>query len=252
MVFRSTELHGRLEALPAATTYRVMRRREAGGIFGRVDLGGRFFFHAPVPSDTDSDTLDVLAVMQEATGFSFEAQVDHVSLWEGRIMVATAYRNGRIFIACDAAHQHPPYGAYGLNSGLEDAVNLGWKLARHSTAAAGSGCWIPMRPSADRCSPMSVISRRWDRDRPEVLRALSARDRPSAFEAHGTSSLKKTARFVCIESRATPGLRSCGGRRRPAAARSYRGGAWQAAEAPRPASCRTERTCSLVSVTVSP
>jgi hypothetical protein len=36
---------------------------------------------------------------------------------------------GRIFIAGDAAHSHPPYGGYGLNNGLEDAVNLGWKLA---------------------------------------------------------------------------------------------------------------------------
>ena len=43
--------------------------------------------------------------------------------------MADSYRNGRLFIAGDAAHSHPPYGAYGLNNGLEDAVNLGWKLA---------------------------------------------------------------------------------------------------------------------------
>jgi hypothetical protein len=36
---------------------------------------------------------------------------------------------GRVFIAGDAAHSHPPYGGYGLNSGLDDAANLGWKLA---------------------------------------------------------------------------------------------------------------------------
>ena len=39
------------------------------------------------------------------------------------------YRVGRVFIAGDAAHSHPPYGGYGLNSGLDDAANLGWKLA---------------------------------------------------------------------------------------------------------------------------
>ncbi len=131
VVFRSTELHERLEELPAATTYRVLQRRLEGWwqFFGRVDLGGRFFFHAPVPSNADRDTVDVRAVMQEATGFPFEASVDQVRFWEGRIMVASAYRHDRIFIAGDAAHQHPPYGAYGLNTGLEDAVNLGWKLA---------------------------------------------------------------------------------------------------------------------------
>jgi hypothetical protein len=43
--------------------------------------------------------------------------------------LANQYRAGRIFIAGDAAHSHPPYGGYGVNSGFEDARNLGWKLA---------------------------------------------------------------------------------------------------------------------------
>ena len=34
-----------------------------------------------------------------------------------------------MFIAGDAAHSHPPYGGYGLNNGLDDVANLGWKLA---------------------------------------------------------------------------------------------------------------------------
>ncbi len=48
-----------------------------------------------------------------------------------------AYRNGRIFLAGDAAHTHSPAGAQGMNTGLQDAVNLGWKLA-----AAVDG-WAP-------------------------------------------------------------------------------------------------------------
>jgi 4-hydroxyisophthalate hydroxylase len=131
VVFRSSELHARLAGLPDATTYRVLRRELAGWweFFGRIDLGERFFFHAPVPADADARTVDVQAVMHDAAGFAFDAQIDHVRFWEGRIMLATSYRNGRMFIAGDAAHQHPPYGAYGLNTGLEDAANLGWKLA---------------------------------------------------------------------------------------------------------------------------
>ena len=46
-----------------------------------------------------------------------------------RVAVARRYQVGRAFIAGDAAHSHPPYGGFGLNSSLEDAVNLGWKLA---------------------------------------------------------------------------------------------------------------------------
>ena len=43
--------------------------------------------------------------------------------------LADSYGAGRVLIAGDAAHSHPPYGGYGVNSGLEDAVNLSWKLA---------------------------------------------------------------------------------------------------------------------------
>jgi 3-(3-hydroxy-phenyl)propionate hydroxylase len=43
---------------------------------------------------------------------------------------AASYRKGRILLAGDAAHVHPPLGGQGLNTGVQDAVNLGWKLAR--------------------------------------------------------------------------------------------------------------------------
>jgi 3-(3-hydroxy-phenyl)propionate hydroxylase len=43
---------------------------------------------------------------------------------------AAAYRDGRLLLAGDAAHVHPPVGGQGLNIGMEDAVNLGWKLAQ--------------------------------------------------------------------------------------------------------------------------
>jgi hypothetical protein len=45
---------------------------------------------------------------------------------------------GRVFIAGDAAHSHPPYGGYGINTGLEDAANLGWKLAAVLQGWAGT------------------------------------------------------------------------------------------------------------------
>jgi 2-polyprenyl-6-methoxyphenol hydroxylase-like FAD-dependent oxidoreductase len=45
------------------------------------------------------------------------------------------YRIGRVFLAGDAAHVHPPAGGQGLNTGVQDAYNLGWKMA----AALGGG-----------------------------------------------------------------------------------------------------------------
>ncbi len=52
---------------------------------------------------------------------------------------ATSYRKGRVLLAGDAAHVHSPFGGQGLNLGIGDAVNLGWKLAAtiHGTAPEG-------------------------------------------------------------------------------------------------------------------
>lgn len=59
--------------------------------------------------------------------------------WTDRARQATTYRNGRVLLAGDAAHIHAPLGGQGLNLGLGDAMNLGWKLAAtiHERAPEG-------------------------------------------------------------------------------------------------------------------
>lgn len=130
-VFRSRELHEGLKRFPERTTYRVLRPELKGywQFFGRIDVGEGWFFHAPVPRDTTPESYDFHGLIQQAAGFSFPATFDHVGFWDLRIAVASRYRRGRAFIAGDACHSHPPYGGFGLNAGLEDAANLGWKLA---------------------------------------------------------------------------------------------------------------------------
>jgi 2-polyprenyl-6-methoxyphenol hydroxylase-like FAD-dependent oxidoreductase len=130
-VFRSRELHEGLKRFPARSTYRIMHPDLKGywRFFGRVDVGEEFFFHAPVPAETTKDNYDFHGLLQEAAGFKFACEFDYVGFWDLRIAVAEKYQVDRVFIAGDAAHSHPPYGGYGLNSGLDDAVNLGWKLA---------------------------------------------------------------------------------------------------------------------------
>jgi 4-hydroxyisophthalate hydroxylase len=130
-LFRSRELHEKLSRFPPRSTYRVLHPDLRGywQFFGRVDVGESWFFHSPVPADTTKDNYDFLALLHKSAGFSFACDFDYVGFWDLRIAVADRYQVGRAFIAGDAAHSHPPYGGYGLNNGLDDVANLGWKLA---------------------------------------------------------------------------------------------------------------------------
>jgi 2-polyprenyl-6-methoxyphenol hydroxylase-like FAD-dependent oxidoreductase len=140
-VFRSRELHDKLARFPGRSTYRVMHPDLKGywQFFGRIDVGEGWFFHAPVPTETTKDNFDFHGLMQKAAGFAFACTFDHVGFWDLRVAVAERYQVGRAFIAGDAAHSHPPYGGFGLNNGLEDVVNLGWKLAATLHGWGGDG-----------------------------------------------------------------------------------------------------------------
>jgi 2-polyprenyl-6-methoxyphenol hydroxylase-like FAD-dependent oxidoreductase len=131
VVFRSRELHDGLKRFPERSIYRVMHPDLNGywKFFGRIDLGEGWFFHAPVPAGSNKETFDFQGMIEDAAGFKFACEFDHIGFWDLRVAVAEQYQVGRIFIAGDAAHSHPPYGGFGLNNGLEDVANLGWKLA---------------------------------------------------------------------------------------------------------------------------
>jgi 2-polyprenyl-6-methoxyphenol hydroxylase-like FAD-dependent oxidoreductase len=141
LVFRSRGLHTLLERFPGKSFYSVLDPALEGywKFFGRVDLGSTWFFHAPVPAGTTRDNFDFRLLLAEAVGAEFDVEFAHIGFWELCFAMADTCRRGRIFIAGDAAHSHPPYGAYGVNTGLEDARNLGWKLAATLASWAGPG-----------------------------------------------------------------------------------------------------------------
>lgn len=131
LVFDSEQLHDLLKRYPRKAIYKVLHPDQDGYwmFFGRVDHGKSWFFHAPVPADTTTKNYDFSALLHRAVGQKFDHDLTYVGLWDLRIAFAENYRAGRVFVAGDAAHSHPPYGGYGINTGLEDARNLGWKLA---------------------------------------------------------------------------------------------------------------------------
>lgn len=74
------------------------------------------------------EDLDVPAAMRRAMGADFDYELMAVHPWVRRAVVASAYRSGRCFLLGDSAHQLSPTGGFGMNTGMGDAVDLGWKL----------------------------------------------------------------------------------------------------------------------------
>jgi len=80
------------------------------------------------PGDFTSERC--AALIRQATGVADLAiEVLGVSPWEASAVVADRYRDGPVFLAGDAAHEMPPTGGFGLNTGVQDVHNLAWKLA---------------------------------------------------------------------------------------------------------------------------
>ncbi|HEX4404047.1 MAG TPA: FAD-dependent monooxygenase [Polyangia bacterium] len=105
------------------------------GVFGLADFdGGAFHRTQPITRE------HVQAVLRRVSGI--DVTVDALNLastWTDRSMQATTYRRGRVLLAGDAAHVHSPLGGQGLNLGLGDAMNLGWKLAATLRGEAPEG-----------------------------------------------------------------------------------------------------------------
>lgn len=141
LVFRSVDFDEVMTQHPDAAFLNVMNPELEGywQFFGRVDASETWFFHCPVDPSSTADTLDLSAILERAVGRRIEFEVEYLGFWDLRFALADSYRSGRVFVAGDAAHSHPPYGGYGINSGLEDARNLGWKLAAQLDGWAGPG-----------------------------------------------------------------------------------------------------------------
>src|SRR6185312_9386468 len=71
---------------------------------------------------------EIRAAIRRAAGFDFDYEILSVLPWARRALVAEKFGEGRVFIAGDAAHLTSPTGGFGMNMGIQDAVDLSWKL----------------------------------------------------------------------------------------------------------------------------
>jgi len=106
------------------------------GYLNLQDFDGGAFHDAGLPPTR----AQVQAVLRRISGTDVTVDTLHIAAtWTDRARQATAYRKGRVLLAGDAAHIHSPLGGQGLNLGLGDAMNLGWKLAATIRGGAPAG-----------------------------------------------------------------------------------------------------------------
>jgi len=107
-----------------------------------VSLDGRELYRFGIRGKDYYDnhqTIDVARIFREVAGDHVPFEVISVGRWTARNVVADRYQVGRVFFAGDAAHLNHPASGLGLNTGLGDATNIGWKLAACAQGWGGPG-----------------------------------------------------------------------------------------------------------------
>lgn len=127
---KAPDLINLMPGKPAWCYYSVNPRR-CGTVFA-IDGKENWLVHNHLNPKTEPefDTVDRDESIRNILGVDKDFKYEIISKedWIGRRLVANRFRNGRVFIAGDAAHLWVPYAGYGMNAGIADAMNLSWLL----------------------------------------------------------------------------------------------------------------------------
>ncbi len=126
--FTSSSMYSALGKSPAWMYWAVNAVQR--GLLIAIDGVDKFLFCLQLKPGQTPETVDFKAAMFAAVGCAFEFDLIAVAPWNaGFTLVADQFSQGRAFIAGDAAHLFTPTAGMGYNTSVDDAVNLGWKLA---------------------------------------------------------------------------------------------------------------------------
>jgi 2-polyprenyl-6-methoxyphenol hydroxylase-like FAD-dependent oxidoreductase len=98
-------------------------------VMGPMDGEDVWFWGAPVPPDVRLDAAEITALLVRSLGPATPFEILITDFWAARRLQADSYGRDRVWLAGDACHLHPPFGGHGMNLGIADAVDLGWKIA---------------------------------------------------------------------------------------------------------------------------
>ena len=111
---------------------------DAPGVLGPI--GDLWYAAAKLPQGASTMSEEEIRTFITSTiGREVDFRVVAVDPWYAHELIADRYSDRRVFLAGDACHLHPPFGGYGMNMGIADAVDLGWKLHAVMSGWAGDG-----------------------------------------------------------------------------------------------------------------
>ena len=162
---RLTELHDKGWA-------RIYRPIDHEGCWSElIPIDGRELWRLTVFDDPAYER-DPHAALRRMAGFDVPCEIISTLLWERRDSVAESYGRGRVWIAGDSAHQSSPTGGAGMHTGMEEAVNLAWKLEAMLKGWGGerliASYEAERRPIAERNIELSTATYRALRGIPKV------------------------------------------------------------------------------------
>jgi 2-polyprenyl-6-methoxyphenol hydroxylase-like FAD-dependent oxidoreductase len=145
---------------------------------------------------------DLRAAIERAVGCAFAFEITSIMPWTRRELIADRYGTNRVFLVGDSAHQLSPTGGFGMNTGIQEAVDLAWKLAARLSGWGGDALLASYEPERRPIAARNVeeaagnlarmLSTRENRPPPEIFQAGHAGDAARrAFGAKFTATMRR-------------------------------------------------------------
>jgi hypothetical protein len=126
ITFRSRRLAELLSDQPAI--HHWVLNPDFPGVIGPLALDGTWWAIATGTESIANDD-EAIALVRGLAGADIDVEILATDPWQARMLLTDSYGSGHTYLVGDAAHQNPPWGGHGFNTGVGDAVNLAWKIA---------------------------------------------------------------------------------------------------------------------------